>query len=170
MIAEEYLLTPAHYQRKFSAIMGRFLNIVSCWTKEEHSAFVGRLRAMPYGEFLQTPYWWMVRNFVVATRGARCCKCGESWLVRINVHHRTYEHRGEEFDHLEDLDVLCEECHSGIHAVKTKHERQAIRLTGTAIVAELSAMIGRDAPGTGIINSVSYSECHDSFGIFRDAA
>jgi 5-methylcytosine-specific restriction endonuclease McrA len=33
----------------------------------------------------------------------------------VNVHHRTYEHHGEEHQYLDDLILLCHPCHSKFH-------------------------------------------------------
>jgi len=35
----------------------------------------------------------------------------------LNVHHRTYEHKGEEYKNLEDLVVLCKICHQKHHNI-----------------------------------------------------
>ena len=49
---------------------------------------------------------------VARAAGRRCQLCNLG-SVPLNVHHRTYERRGEELD--EDLTVLCRECHHTFH-------------------------------------------------------
>ena len=67
------------------------------------------LRSMPYDLFLKSVYWKTVRRFVLWKRGGRCAQCGRT--KHIQLHHETYEHRGSEYLHLDDLIVLCETCH-----------------------------------------------------------
>jgi hypothetical protein len=68
------------------------------------------LRAMPYEEFLQTPYWKGVSWHAKAMM-PWCALCCEAITGPLEVHHRTYAHRGAEWQHLEDLTVLCPNCH-----------------------------------------------------------
>ena len=72
-----------------------------------------KLKEMPYKDFLQTHYWEIVRNYVVYKRGHRCELCAHEG--NFNVHHKTYEHHGEEHHHLEDLILLCRLCHAKFH-------------------------------------------------------
>jgi hypothetical protein len=44
--------------------------------------------------------------------GFRCQVCN-AYGVQLNVHHRTYERRGAEWD--TDLIVLCHDCHEIFH-------------------------------------------------------
>jgi hypothetical protein len=87
--------------------------IVETMRTELTTYIVARLKALPYEVFLRTPYWTIVRAYVMTMRGARCEQC--SWIGALNVHHMTYSHRGEELFHLEDLKVLCEFCHMRTH-------------------------------------------------------
>jgi hypothetical protein len=87
--------------------------VVETMRTELTTYMVARLKALPYQVFLRTPYWTIVRAYVMTVRGSRCEKC--SWTGALNVHHMTYSHRGEEFFHLEDLKVLCEFCHMRTH-------------------------------------------------------
>lgn len=69
------------------------------------------LQYMPYAEYLQTPEWKATReNAVRRARG--CCQTCSS-TDRLNVHHRTYIRRGQEYS--SDLIVLCEPCHKIFH-------------------------------------------------------
>jgi hypothetical protein len=72
-----------------------------------------QLSSMPYSEFLQTPYWIAVSDHV-KTRRPWCALCCEPFAGPLEVHHRTYKHRGDEWRHLDDLTVLCRECHEWI--------------------------------------------------------
>jgi hypothetical protein len=45
-----------------------------------------------------------------------CERCGAKGF---QVHHKTYAHRGQEDDHLEDLELLCIDCHAYHHGRST---------------------------------------------------
>lgn len=69
------------------------------------------LKRMPYKLYLQTPEWAERREQHLRSAKHRCQVCnGEHGL---NVHHRTYERRGEEA--WADLIVLCRVCHKTFH-------------------------------------------------------
>lgn len=76
------------------------------------------LRALPYEQYLQTPWWRAVRNRALHLAGFRCTRCDAK--RELQVHHRTYERLGAELD--EDLDVLCRGCHLGEHFNQTQDE------------------------------------------------
>lgn len=80
--------------------------------QEEREQYLHHLRTMPYSEYLQTPHWQERRTRSLKKAGFRCQVCN-AYGVRLNVHHRTYERRGYEFD--TDLIVLCQECHGIFH-------------------------------------------------------
>lgn len=97
----------------------------SCWEKEreedrkksiaEREAMEKRLcelRTMPYHEYLKTPEWQARRLEHLRSVNFRCQVCNRNDLP-LHVHHRTYEHRGEE--RFKDLIVLCEQCHKLFH-------------------------------------------------------
>lgn len=70
------------------------------------------LKTMPYQEYLQTPEWQARRKQHLKSVGHRCqiCNAGD---VPLDIHHRTYERRGQE--HYKDLIALCRDCHSTFH-------------------------------------------------------
>lgn len=74
---------------------------------------VKELQEMPYSNFLKTHYWEIVRNYVLYKKNNKCHLCPNNKYLQ--VHHRTYEHRGSEIFHLDDLIVLCKRCHSKHH-------------------------------------------------------
>ena len=69
------------------------------------------LGLMPYDEYLQTPEWQEKRAEAHARADGRCQVCNS--LGPLDVHHRTYEHRGSERE--DDLIVLCRDCHELFH-------------------------------------------------------
>lgn len=70
------------------------------------------LRTMPYQEYLQSPEWQAKRQKKLRSAGFRCELCNMANTV-LDVHHRTYERRGDEYHR--DLIVLCRDCHAKFH-------------------------------------------------------
>lgn len=81
-------------------------------SKEDQIEFIARSKAMRNADFERTAYWGIVSGYVTA-RDRRCRNCAFPYAVV--VHHITYEFRGEEHRHLEDLEVLCRPCHDAEH-------------------------------------------------------
>jgi len=75
------------------------------------------LRTMPYPDYLQTPEWAARRRTALRRAGDACQTCGGHGP--LHLHHRTYERRGEEL--VDDLVVLCEDCHLAVHASGGSH-------------------------------------------------
>lgn len=71
-----------------------------------------------YDEYLKTDYWKAVAQEVKKRAGWRCQLCNSQH--DLMAHHRTYEHRGNEMEHLSDLTCLCRRCHEIFHG-KTTH-------------------------------------------------
>jgi hypothetical protein len=66
-----------------------------------------------YSEYLNTDYWKRVSDAVKAKAGYRCQVCNSQ--LDLIAHHRTYEHRGNELEHIDDLTCLCRRCHDIFH-------------------------------------------------------
>ena len=89
------------------------------WRQERNQkqAHIEQLKYMPYSEYLQTEHWQEVRKYCLKKAGYRCQLCHSN--RKLNVHHKTYEHRGEEdqgWNWKNDLIVLCQSCHEKFHA------------------------------------------------------
>jgi hypothetical protein len=82
--------------RTDGAEMNYFRELVS-------SERLAALRSMPYADYVETPEWFNVRMSALDAAGSRCQVCNTD--DGLDVHHRTYERRGNEV--LEDLTVLC---------------------------------------------------------------
>jgi 5-methylcytosine-specific restriction endonuclease McrA len=72
---------------------------------------VARLKRIPYSEYLQSAHWQRIRKEALRRAVDRCQVCNNS--SKLNVHHRTYAHRGEEREG--DVVVLCHACHELFH-------------------------------------------------------
>ncbi len=76
--------------------------------RKEHAE---ALATMPYTEYLLTEEWQERRRGALKRAGYRCQLCNAA--ERLDVHHRTYERRGSEWN--ADLIVLCRPCHAKFH-------------------------------------------------------
>jgi hypothetical protein len=75
-----------------------------------------RLCALPYEVYLRTPYWEIVRGWAYYRAAGRCQLCNmPQSKIPLHVHHRTYDHLGEETQHPKDVIVLCKGCHERFH-------------------------------------------------------
>jgi hypothetical protein len=75
--------------------------------------------------YLQSPLWKQIRQKAIDAYGTICGKCGNHGT---DVHHLTYDRVGGN-ELLEDLQVLCRECHEAIHAIErsTKKDKKGKR-------------------------------------------
>lgn len=80
---------------------------------EYRSKATAFLKKMPYNDFLKTAYWQSISTYIIDLNKGRCSACGSD--KKPCVHHKTYQHRGEEIFFLEDLACLCLVCHNKFH-------------------------------------------------------
>lgn len=76
------------------------------WARREE------LKTMPYKKYLKTKEWNETRAQHLEEIGYKCQLCNQGDKT-IDIHHRTYERRGEE--KYTDLFGLCRPCHSKHH-------------------------------------------------------
>lgn len=100
---------PGIYPANWFEWMGAFFDNQPQAHRDE---FVRLAKAMPNDVFERTMYWRQVTSHVMRTR-ERCHRC--AYPARLLTHHLTYEHRGLEHQHLEDLELLCQWCHDAEH-------------------------------------------------------
>ncbi len=67
-----------------------------------------------YQRYLRSPRWRLIRFIRHRLDGGRCRVCfGER---RLEVHHRTYRHRGKSLvGEIRDTVTLCHDCHRHYH-------------------------------------------------------
>lgn len=80
-------------------------------------------KKIDYKVYLQSGTWKRKRLLKLEQVGNSCENCGFRADKGLHVHHLTYERLGDEL--LEDLKVLCEDCHNDIHQ-KTKRVTENI--------------------------------------------
>jgi len=90
--------------------------------KDNHSMQTNEAKAR-YAQYLTTDYWKAVEREVKSRAGFRCQVCNSQH--DLQAHHRTYEHRGKELEHLADLTCLCRRCHAVFHGQLVTQEKQA---------------------------------------------
>jgi hypothetical protein len=83
--------------------------------KGQHKQSKGNLaqsrKPESYEKYINSQQWRNRRARFLKKHGLKCCICGNFGV--IHVHHLTYERLGNERD--SDLQVVCEQCHNGIH-------------------------------------------------------
>ena len=76
---------------------------------------------LAYDEFLDSPYWLALAEEVKRLVDYVCQRCRRRpWPVSkgLEVHHKTYAHRGFEVEgYFGDLEVLCRACHRRKHGI-----------------------------------------------------
>jgi hypothetical protein len=105
----ERLIREARERRRTASISAAFQWMVAGMTPGKEC----ELAAMPYKDFLQTQYWWVLGRYIRLLHGDRCDHCRS--VFSLQVHHHTYVHVGSEYRHLEDLGLLCDDCHKAQH-------------------------------------------------------
>lgn len=80
---------------------------------------VGILEArQDYAGYLRGEHWRWIKSELLGKelyegRFCNCAVCGAR--EGIDIHHKTYEHLGDELHHLGDLVPLCRHCHALYH-------------------------------------------------------
>jgi len=87
-------------------------------------------------QYLASPVWKAKREEALAFYGCKCNRCGE---FGNDVHHKTYERVGG-MEKMEDLEILCRECHEAHHSVDKvcRSQGQDRAIHRQAIYAKLS--------------------------------
>lgn len=70
------------------------------------------LKTMNYLKYRDSEHWKQFCKFALEHYGHACQMCGAS-NTKLDVHHKTYESRGEET--IDDVLVLCRKCHIQYH-------------------------------------------------------
>lgn len=94
-------------ERNANELMGIF-DAADRFTED---VYMTHMKTMPYQQYLGTNHWQIVRKHALEAAGNRCQICNST--RRLQVHHRTYDRRGNEA--LDDVIVLCSECHRLFH-------------------------------------------------------
>lgn len=92
--AVEYWASPM--KPGFVAAFDALIRTLGNFNDQQRQMFVTYLRQdITYERLLQTGYWHAIRLKIISDRKRMCEVCTEK-RDDVQVHHRTYEHRGEE--------------------------------------------------------------------------
>ena len=78
------------------------------------------LNSMLYPAYLNSPYWRGLRDRIKKNAGHKCQICNSN--KSLEVHHRTYDNRGDLDNEIKDLVCLCKECHEWYREKNKKSE------------------------------------------------
>lgn len=83
-------------------------------------------RRVTYDEMLKTPEWFTYREVALEARGCCCEHCGNSYESRdLHIHHCGYDFERKPWEYrIDEVKVLCRDCHKAIH----RRERDFMRL------------------------------------------
>lgn len=89
--------------------------IVASWIHSDVQWDVVRIRLMKlqYTDFLKTYYWRAIAMYLKHKNGDHCTYCNAE--AGLQVHHKTYDHHGIELFYMDELEVLCDNCHKAKH-------------------------------------------------------
>lgn len=107
----EKFLNPRHKWPEYYPVVLKLKELIN--PNINKKAVKDYLVSLSYPDFLQTLYWRAISSYKIKQSFLRCEKC--KGYGKLEVHHKTYKHHGEELDYLEDLMVLCRDCHNNIH-------------------------------------------------------
>lgn len=81
------------------------------------------IKGMEYRSFLKTPYWKAISAHSKFKAGYKCQLCNSPY--KLNTHHRNYAIHGLEHANVNDLIVLCENCHSYYHGKSSQSKQKS---------------------------------------------
>ena len=111
----EHYLNPKSMYKATSPIADRMKQLVIDSSECDKKVIYAVIRMLPYGIFLQTPYWKVIAENQKRCAGKKCAICGST--KNLNLHHTTYKNHGDEICHLDDLVTVCQSCHKDIHGI-----------------------------------------------------
>lgn len=81
--------------------------------------------ARDYKDYLASPVWKYISSVIKLYKDYTCDMCEKRCNpAQLAVHHCSYAHLGSELNHLEDLAVLCNNCHMKVHGVRRDNEQE----------------------------------------------
>ena len=95
-----------------------YSTLLACIKDLNQEQVKAELCKLSYKEFLGTDYWKAIKSHKKCNANYCCQECGAE--EHLQVHHITYANHGAEHSHLNDLVVLCDECHKKYHSIRGK--------------------------------------------------
>ena len=85
----------------------------------------GDSRTREYKEYTYSPAWRYVSGVIKLIHDYTCDKCEQQFNpAHLVVHHISYAHLGSELDNLDDVAVLCTDCHMKAHGIRRQYESE----------------------------------------------
>ena len=82
----------------------------------------GTNNKVEYRDYTNSPLWKYECSIFKLMVNFTCERCKHQYNpAHLVVHHDSYEHIGSEFDHMEDIRVLCTDCHMAVHGIRRKN-------------------------------------------------
>lgn len=122
------------------------------------------IKQIQHREYLQSPLWRSIRKNAIIHYGEVCGKCGE---YGTDVHHLTYERVGGD-ELIEDLQVLCRDCHEAVHAVDRKskiHKNGKKSCTLIGLYYSLSKKQKKQIEEKYLVNAYAILTSPSDFGV-----
>lgn len=80
-------------------------------------------RTRAYKDYLNSPVWKYTSSVIKILKGYKCENCGKKYApAHLVIHHNTYAHIGSELNYLEDVALLCNDCHMAVHGIRREYE------------------------------------------------
>jgi hypothetical protein len=80
------------------------------------AAMVGVAYPKNYRKYLRSPEWREISKAVKERDNNKCQECEAT--KKLHVHHTTYDHIFDEWDHMHELVTLCSDCHDIKHGIQ----------------------------------------------------
>lgn len=109
---DDYSITTEGFSNIYT-LRNQVISMLNTLDKWEVKDYVNN--QMTYKRYLSTPYWQLVSNLARRKAKYKCQLCGRNNC--LNVHHKSYINKGFEIMNMEDLIVLCQDCHQKFHEV-----------------------------------------------------
>lgn len=75
-------------------------------------------RAREYQDYLDSPVWKYIASIAKLCSNFTCGMCGKEFYPSyLHVHHHSYTHLGSELNYMDDISVLCKDCHQKLHEI-----------------------------------------------------
>ena len=80
-------------------------------------------RVREYSEYINSPVWKYISSIIKLKRDYTCERCGErSNPAHLVIHHKSYAHLGSELNYMDDVELLCTDCHMAVHGIRRSNE------------------------------------------------
>jgi len=91
-----------------------------------------------YTDKFKDPRWQKKRLEVLKENEFSCCKCGDDKST-LNVHHKLYKKGKDPWEYsIDELMVLCEECHGNIHKARERLDLILSEITDSYIIERIA--------------------------------